>query len=153
MVREVDVEVADLAGENCRYGLRFVDASDPSLDFAFATALVNQAATPAAVDVTMVGNVYLPDLTDAAVTNVTSTTVTVDAGFTPVAGGGIEVRYSDAGWGVDNNRNLAGRFTSRSFTLTRYARGQTYFLKSYDGETPPKYSRYATALHVDYPLT
>ncbi len=63
-----------------------------------------------------------------------------------------EVRYSDAGWGIDNNRNLVGRFTSGSFTLTRYARAQTYFLRSYDGSGPPKYSRYSTALHVNYPL-
>ena len=78
--------------------------------------------------------------------------VTVDAGSTPPAGGGIEVRYSDAGWGVDNNRNLVGRFTTSSFTLTRYARAQNYFLRSYDGSVPPKYSRYSTALHVDYPF-
>ncbi len=63
-----------------------------------------------------------------------------------------EVRYSDSGWGVDNNRNLVGRFTTSSFTLTRYARTQDYFLRGYDGSTPPKYSRYSTALHVDYPL-
>jgi hypothetical protein len=64
----------------------------------------------------------------------------------------VEVRYTDVGWGVANNRNLVSRFTSRSFTLTRYARGQTYFLRSYDGSGPPRYSRYSTALHVDYPL-
>lgn len=75
-----------------------------------------------------------------------------DVSFTPVAGGGIEVRYADVGWGGDNNRNLVGRFTNSSFTLTRYARSQTYFLRSYDGSGPPKYSRYSTALHVDYPL-
>lgn len=75
-----------------------------------------------------------------------------DVGFTPVAGGGIEVRFSDVGWGVSNNRNLVGRFTDRSFALTRYARSQTYFLRSYDGTGPPKYSRYSAALHVDYPL-
>jgi hypothetical protein len=104
------------------------------------------------IDVSMVGNVYLADLTDAEVTNVTSTTVTVDVRFTPVAGGGIEVRYSDAGWGVGYNGNLVGRFTGSSFTLTRYAQSQTYFLRSYDGSVPPKYSRYSAALHVDYPL-
>jgi hypothetical protein len=75
-----------------------------------------------------------------------------DVGFTPVAGGGIEVRSSDVGWGVSNNRNLVGRFTNRSFALTRYARSQTYFLRSYDGSGPPRYSRYSAALHVDYPL-
>lgn len=152
IVREVDVEIADIAGENRRYTLRFVDAGDPSLDFAFVTALVKQSKVLAPIDVSAVGDVYLADLTDAEVTNVTSTTVTIDAGFSPASGGGIEVRYSDAGWGADNNRNLVGRFTSNSFTLTRYARAQTYFLRSYDGSAPPKYSRYSTALHVDYPL-
>ena len=152
IVREVDVEIADIAGENRRYTLRFVDAGDPSLDFAFVTALVKQSKVLAPIDVSAVGDVYLADLTDAEVANVSSTTVTVDAGLTPPAGGGIEVRYSDAGWGAGYNGNLVGRFTSNSFTLTRYARAQTYFLRSYDGSAPPKYSRYSTALHVDYPL-
>jgi hypothetical protein len=143
--------MADIAGENSRYTLRFVDAGDPSLDFAFATALMKQTQVLTPIDVTEVGNSYLADLTDAEVTNVTSTTVTIDAGFTP-PGGGIEVRYSDEGWGAGYNGNLVGRFTSNSFTLTRYARAQTYFLRSYDGSGPPKYSRYSAALHVDYPL-
>lgn len=152
IVREVEVEIVDIVGENSRYTVRFVDAGDPSLDFVFVTALVKQTQVLVPIDVSMVGNVYLPDLTDAEVTNVTSTTVTMDVGFTPVAGGGIEVRYTDTGWGVANNRNLVGRFTNSSFTLTRYARAQTYFLRSYDGSGPPRYSRYSTALHVDYPL-
>jgi hypothetical protein len=129
-----------------------VDAGDPSLDFAFATALVKQPKVLTPIDVSVVGNIYLADLIGAEVTNVTPATVTIDAGFTPPVGGGIEVRYSDAGWGVDNNRNLVGRFTTSSFTLTRYARAQNYFLRSYDSSLPPKYSRYSTALHVDYPF-
>jgi hypothetical protein len=152
IVREVDVEIADIAGENSRYTLRFVDAGDPSLDFAFVTALMKQTEVLTPIDVSMAGNVYLADLTEAEATVVGSTTVTVDVGFTPVAGGGIEVRYSDEGWGAGYNGNLVGRFTSSSFTLTRYARAQDYFLRSYDGSVPPKYSRYSTKLHVDYPL-
>ena len=153
IVREVDVEIMDIAGENSRYTLRFVDAGDPSLDFAFVTVLMKQTQVLTPIDVTQVGNYYLPDLTNAEVGNVTSTTVTIDVGFTPVAGGGTEVRYSDQGWGIGYNGNLVGRFTDESFTLTRYARAQTYFLRSYDGSSPPKYSRYSVALHVDYPLT
>jgi hypothetical protein len=152
VVREVDAQIADIAGDNIRYTIRFVDAGDPSLDFTFVTALVKQTQVLTPIDVTEVANFYLADLTDAEVTNVTSTTVTIDVGFTPVAGGGIEVRYSDQGWGAGYNGNLVGRFTNSSFTLTRYARAQTYFLRSYDGSGPPKYSRYSTALHVDYPL-
>ncbi|MGO9865020.1 MAG: hypothetical protein ACLPLR_15535 [Terriglobales bacterium] len=153
IVREVDVEIADMAGENSRYTMKFVDAGDPSLDFAFGTAQMKQTQVLTPMDATEVGSYYIGDLTDAEVTNVTSTTVTVDVGFTPVAGGGIEVRYSDNGWGVGYNGNLVGRFTGSSFTLTRYARAQTYFLRGHDGSGPPKYSRYSTALHVDYPLT
>jgi hypothetical protein len=152
IVREVDVEITDIAGENSRYTLRFVDAGDPSLDFAFVAAMMKQTQVLTPIDVTDVGTYYLADLIAAEVTNVTSTTVMVDAGWTPPAGGGIEVRYSDQGWGVGYNGNLIGRFTSSSFTLTRYARAQDYFLRSYDSSAPPKYSRYSAALHVDYPL-
>jgi hypothetical protein len=152
IVQDVEVEIADLAGENSRYTLKFVDAGDPSLDFAFQTATVRQATALAATDVSMIGQVFLPDLTDAAVTTVTSTTVTVDAGFTPGTGEGIEVRSSDAGWGPDNDRNLVGRFPSNSFTLARFARAQDYFLRRYDSSSPPKYSRHSAGLHVDYPL-
>lgn len=153
IVREVDVQILDIAGENSRYTLRFVDAGDPSLDFAFVTALMKQTQVLTPMDVTEVGSYYLADLTEAEITNVTSVTVTIDVGFTPVAGGGIEVRYSDEGWGIGYNGNLIGRFTSSSFSLTRLAQAQSYFLRSYDGSEPPKYSRYSAALHVDYPLS
>jgi len=63
-----------------------------------------------------------------------------------------EVRVHDYGWGVANDRNLLGRFTTQTFTLPRVARSQTYFLRLYDSSSPPRYSRYAAALHVDIPL-
>jgi len=50
IVREVDVEIADIAGENNRYTLRFVDAGDPSLDFAFVTALMKQTEVLTPID-------------------------------------------------------------------------------------------------------
>jgi hypothetical protein len=153
IIREVSVEIADIAGENSRYTLLFVDAGDPSLDFAFVTALMKQTQILTPMDVAEVGSYYLADLTAAEITNVTSTTVTIDVGFIPVGGGGIEVRYSDEGWGVGYNGNLIGRFTSGSFELTRLAQAQSYFLRSYDGSEPPKYSRYSAALHIDYPLS
>ena len=64
-----------------------------------------------------------------------------------------EVRWSDSGWGPDNNRNLVGRFTTQTFTIPRLSRVQDCYLQQYDASTPPKYSRYSAALHVDYPLT
>jgi hypothetical protein len=64
----------------------------------------------------------------------------------------IEVRENDYGWGQANDRNLIGRFNTQTFTLTRLAEVQDYFLRLYDSSSPPLYSRYSAALHVDYPL-
>ena len=63
-----------------------------------------------------------------------------------------EIRANDYGWGIANDRNLLGRFSTQTFSLPRFARTQSYFLRLYDNSTPPRYSRYAAALHVDYPL-
>jgi len=63
-----------------------------------------------------------------------------------------EVRLHDYGWGVENDRNLLGRFSTETFSLARWQRSQNYFLRLYDNSSPPRYSRYAAALHVDYPL-
>jgi hypothetical protein len=63
----------------------------------------------------------------------------------------VEVRWSDFGWGQFNDQNLAGRFTTQTFTLPRLAKVQDYYLRQFDGSTPPRYSRFSAALHVDYP--
>ena len=63
-----------------------------------------------------------------------------------------EVRAHDYGFGVANDRNLWGRFTTETFSLPRLARTQNYFLRLYDNSSPPRYSRYSAALHVDYPV-
>jgi hypothetical protein len=83
---------------------------------------------------------------------VASTTVQVDAGMAPTSGEGIEVRQNDYGWGQANDRNLLGRFSTQAFSLPRLARTQNYFLRLYDSSSPPRYSRYSAALHIDYPL-
>jgi hypothetical protein len=152
VVREIDVELADLAGENSRYVLRFVDAGDPALAFVFDSATAQPVSNLPAVDKSALGSLFLPDISGAVITSVTSTTATIDAGFIPGTGEGIEVRRTDAAWGPDNDRNLIGRFSSRSFTVTRYGRVQDFFLRRFDGSTPPRYSRYSAGLHLDYPL-
>jgi hypothetical protein len=63
-----------------------------------------------------------------------------------------EVRWTDFGWGQVNDRNLAGRFSTQTFTVPRLAQVQNYFLRQFDNSVPPRYSRYTTALHLKYPL-
>jgi hypothetical protein len=147
IVREVEWELADLAGERGRYKIRFAnDAAEP-LGFQFESA----KAHPPLARITPgeAGTWVIADLALAEITAVTSTTVSIDAGADPPAGGGIEVRRADHGWGPEGDRYLVGRFSSRTFTVPRLARTQDYYLRQYDAAS--RYSRYSTLLHVDYP--
>ena len=154
IVREVEIQVADPADDRGFYTIGFAnDLADPlAIEYGTGATTIALQDTPLVLETTQVGAYYQSNLTDAEVTAVTSTTVQVDAGMTPGSGCGIEVRLHDFGWGQANDRNLVGRFSTQAFSLPRFAKTQNYFLRLYDGSTPPRYSRYSAALHVDYPL-
>ncbi len=154
IVREVGIEVADPANDRGFYTIGFANdlASPLAIEYVTSTTTIALQDVPPLLQTTQVGAYYQVDLTEAQITAVSSTTVEVDAGITPGTGCGIEVRENDYGWGQANDRNLLGRFNTQTFTLARLARTQNYFLRLYDGSSPPKYSRYSAALHVDYPL-
>jgi hypothetical protein len=151
IVREVDVEAADFVNDRCRYRIAFAnDAAAP-----LALALEDSALRDLPEDpltVSSAGTTFIADLPGAEITTITSTSVTIDAGVAAPSGGGFEVRRSDFGWGPENDRNLVGRFTTQSFTVTRVTRVVDFFVRQFDNSSPPRYSRYSTALHVDYPL-
>jgi hypothetical protein len=154
IVREVEIAVADPADDRGFYRIGFANdlASPLAIAYGEAGAIISLQSTPPAQQTSQVGSYYESNLTDAQITSVTSTTVEVDVGSAPPAGCGIEVRENDFGWGQANDRNLLGRFNTQTFSLTRLAQTQNYFLRLYDGSSPPKYSRFSAALHVDYPL-
>ena len=64
-----------------------------------------------------------------------------------------EVRWTDFGWGQDNDRNLAGRFSTQTFTLDAAGRG-TELLPAAVRQLRRRQDirRYTTALHLKYPL-
>jgi hypothetical protein len=149
IVREVDLEVPDLNNDRCLYRIAFSNDAAESLSLVLESA--GNFAAPDPVSATDSFSLP-PSLSAAEVTIVSSTNVTVDTFADPPSGGGFEVRRSDAGWGMDNDRNLIGRFNTRVFALLRLSRVQTYYLRAYDASAPPRYSRDSVLLHVDYPL-
>jgi len=149
IVREVDWQVTDLAGERGRYKINF--ANDAAAPFGFTFSGAKPTPPDRTITTAQVGSSVIADLPQAEITAVTSTTVTIDAGVAPPTGGGIEVRSSDYGWGPGSDRYLVGRFTTETFTVPRLSREQNYYLRQYDASTPPRYSRYSTLLHLDYP--
>jgi hypothetical protein len=154
IVRELGIQIADPADDRGFYTIGFANdlAAPLAIEFGTGATVIALEDMPRLLETTQVGAYYQVDLTEAQITAVTSTTVQVDAGMAPPSGYGIEVRQNDYGWGPANDRNLLGRFSTQTFTVARLAETQDYFLRLYDGSSPPKYSRYSAALHVDYPL-
>jgi len=154
VVRKVGISLDDLAGDRGYYTIEFAnDAAAPlAFEDAASAAIVSLQDRPPRLLTSQVGSYYLASLNNAQITQVSSTTVQVDAGMALPIGCGVEVRLHDFGWGLSNDRNLLGRFSARTFTLPRLIRAQSYFLRLYDSSSPPRYSRYTAALHVDYPL-
>lgn len=154
IVRRVSTEVVDPQNDRGLYKIEF--ANDLASPLAYqqqdSGTVVSLQDSPARISKDQVGAYYLASLTEAQVTQVSSTTVQVDAGVAPGTEQGIEVRIHDYGWGASNDRNLLGRFTTQTFTLPRLGRRQNYFLRLYDSSSPSRYSRFSAALHVDYPL-
>ena len=172
VVRQVELQVVSLVDDRSSYDIKFAnDACDPlalkfdtvalpepsgtvyDLGTPSSSPLIDSLSAARIYDTgTPSSSLYIDPLTAAQVTNVIATEITIDAGVAPPAGGGIEVRRSDGGWGPGDSDNLAGRFTTQQFTVPRLERVQGYYLRQYDGSSPAKYSRYSALLHVDYPL-
>ncbi len=152
IVHEVEVQVVSLGGDHAQYAIKFSNDAAQLLAFKFENMTLPAPLTTIYTTTTPSASLYIASLTAAAVTNVIASQVTVDAGCAPPLGGGIEVRWSDGGWGTGNSGNLVGRFNTETFNLPRISRVQSYYLRQYDGSSPAKYSRYSTLLHVDYPL-
>jgi len=151
IVNEIVVNVRDLAGDHCEYQISFVDSANEMLSFESDSARFAAALNVPPITNSQVGATSLADLTSAAITQVSSTTASLDVGVAPPNGGGIEVRWTDAGWGPNNDQNLAGRFSTQTFTLPRLGKTQDYYLRQFDGSNPRRYSRFTAALHLDYP--
>ena len=148
IVRGVEIECLDLLGDGSRYRIVFANEAAQPLAFAFDPARIGGELEITSTTTTA-GTTFAPDLPAAEITDATSTTVAIDCGITPLAGGGIEVRRADRNWGPADDRDLVSRYTTRAFVVPRLTRVVDFFLRQYD--SAGRYSRYATLLHLDWP--
>jgi hypothetical protein len=88
----------------------------------------------------------------ALTVNVTASQILVTAGVTASTGGGFEVRRVDWQFGKGSDGTLVLRSPVASFTILREAAIEHYYVRMYDGATPPNYSRFSTEICVSVPL-
>ena len=78
--------------------------------------------------------------------------VTINAGATPPTGGGFEIRLRDFGFMAGADPTLVMRSTQSAITITRQSVNDKFYIRMYDGSTPPNYSEFSTALFINLPL-
>jgi hypothetical protein len=97
----------------------------------------------------LTGSTALTSARDLLVSGVSTTQIQVQAGLTPPTGGGFEVRRSDWKFGAGDGADLVLRSPVPNFTIVREAAVERYYVRMYDGATPPNYSRFSSAIFVN----
>jgi hypothetical protein len=147
VVRAVTVSYRASYPDLVEYAITF--ANDWADDLAIKTyaTVPADAWLPAPAAPTVLAN-----LNTLTVTAVTGTTVTVNAGATPPTGGGFEVRTRDFTFMAGTDPALVMRSTLPAMTISRISANDRFFIRMYDGSTPPNYSEFSTALFINLPL-
>jgi hypothetical protein len=147
VVRTVKVSYRASYPDLVEYAIAF--ANDWADDLAIKTSATVPVDTwlPAAIAPTYPGN-----LTGLTVTALNGSTVTIGAGVTPPAGGGFEIRRRDFAFMPGEDPGLVARATVPDMTFSRETANDRFYIRMYDGATPPNYSEFSTALFINLPL-
>lgn len=148
VVRTVEIELFCGSPGLVKYSIYFAN------DWADALAIRSTSKIP--VDVWLPeqpeSSAPLGNLAALAFVSVTGTAITVSAGATPPANGGFEVRRRDWSFGPGSDSNLVLRSPVNNFSISREGAVEQYYIRMYDGSTPPNYSRFSSAVFANVAL-
>ncbi|HEY1986217.1 MAG TPA: hypothetical protein VGG85_12445 [Terracidiphilus sp.] len=122
-------------------------------DWADDLAIKTSSSVPS--DVRLPATIFpnvLPNLPNMTVTTLTGTSVTIDTGSTAPMGGGFEVRRRDFAFMAGNDTDLVMRGTQQRLIFSRESANDRFYIRMYDGTTPPNYSEFSAALFINLPL-
>jgi hypothetical protein len=155
VVRRVDIVDEMACPEGLTYRMAFANDWAEGLGMTLSEAIAADALLPrTALNVTSpLGGNVLANLQQLQVVSATGTALQVDAGMAPPAGGGFEVRRRDGDFGPGVDQDLVLRSPVRSFSIPREGQVEHYYVRMYDGSTPPVYSRFSSAVFTDLPVS
>jgi hypothetical protein len=147
VVRAVKVSYRASYPDLVEYAITF--ANDWADDLAIKTSATVPADTwlPAPVAPTVLAN-----LTGLTVTALSGSSVTINAGVTPPTGGGFEIRRRDFAFMAGEDTDLVMRATEPNMTFARESANDRFYIRMFDGATPPNYSEFSVALLINLPL-
>jgi len=155
VVRSVDLVDGMARPEVLTYRMTFANDWAEALGLTLSEAIATDALLPqtALSSTTPIGSNVLANLQQLQVVSATGTALQVDTGTVPPAGGGFEVRRRDGAFGPSVDQDLVLRSPVRSFSIPREGQVERYFVRMYDGSTPPVYSRFSSAVFTDLPVS
>ncbi len=147
VVRAVAVSYRASVPDFVEYAIAF--ANDWADDLAIKTSATVPTDTwlPATVLPTLLAN-----LSGLAVTAMSGSTVTISAGATAPSGGGFEIRRRDNCFMAGQDTDLVLRGSQATMSFTRVSASDRYYVRMFDGATPPNYSEFSAALIFNVPL-
>jgi hypothetical protein len=155
VVRHVDIVDGMARPEVLTYRMAFANDWAETLGLTLSEAIAADALLPetALNSALPPGSNVLANLQQLQVVSATGTALQVDAGMAPPAGGGFEVRRRDGDFGPAVDQDLVLRSPVRSFSIPREGQVEHYYVRMYDGSTPPVYSRFSSAVFTDLPVS
>jgi hypothetical protein len=146
VVRSVQIHATSCVPELLSYAIAFANEWAEALSLKTSEGAPLNAWLPPTA---LTSPTALVSARDLSVTSVSTTQIQVQAGLTPPSGGGFEVRRSDWKFGAADGADLVLRSPVPNFTIVREAPVERYYVRMYDGATPPNYSRFSSAIFVN----
>ncbi len=123
-------------------------------DWADDLAIKTSATVPANCWLPATANLtVLANLTSLSVTALNGSTVTVNTGINPPTGGGFEIRLRDFAFMPGEDPTLVLRGSEQNLTFSRVSASDRFYIRMYDGSSPPNYSEFSTALFINLSLS
>jgi hypothetical protein len=147
IVREVNISYSASLPDLVKYGIRFANDWAENLTIKRSSAVPDDVwlhvpATPT----------VLQTLSGLTVTTLNGSTVGINTGVLPPSGGGFEVRRQDFEFMPGTDPGLVIRSNLPNITFSRESTNDRFYVRMYDGATPPNYSEFSTALFINLPL-
>ncbi len=147
VVRTVKISYQPSCPDLVNYVVTFANDWADSLAIKTSATVPADAWLPALVAPTMLAN-----LNNLTVATLNGTTVSINTGVAAPTGGGFEIRRRDYDFMPGEDSGLVMRTSAQNITFPRAAANDRFYIRMYDGATPPNYSGFSTALFVNLPV-
>lgn len=150
LVRSVAIQDGMAVPELVTYHVTFASEWAEGLGIKLSEAVATDVILP---EVAQAGpGTYLKDVQGLTLVSASGTALQIDTGVVPPPGGGFEVRRRDGAFGAGVDQDLVLRSPVRNFSIPREAQVERYYVRMYDGSTPPLFSRLSGAVFTDIPV-